>query len=89
MSCSFVLRVLEAQDSIGAGHRFSGFVSVRVPLFRKDCWVGAKPRERGLGPLEIDPEAGKQGVGEEVRRAGVGEHRGLHGHSCSGELSEE
>ena len=39
-------------------------------------------RERESGPLETDPEAGKQGVGEEVRRAGVGEHRGLHGCSC-------
>jgi hypothetical protein len=46
--------------------------------------VGWEPsqQERGLVPLETDPEAGKQGVGEEVRRAGVGEHRGLHGHSC-------
>ena len=24
----------------------------------------------------------KEGVGEEGRRAGVEEHRGLHGHSC-------
>lgn len=41
--------------------------------------------ERGLGPLETDPEASNPGVGEEVRRAGVGEHRGLHSHSCSEE----
>lgn len=51
-------------------------------MFRKGCWVGATPEGERLGPLETDPEAGKQGVGEEVRKAGVGEHRGLHGHSC-------
>lgn len=44
--------------------------------------MGAKPEGERPGPLETDPEAEKQGVGEEVRRAGVGEHRGLHGHSC-------
>lgn len=59
-----------------------GFVSVGVPLFRKGCWVRAKPEGGRPDPLETDPEAGKQGVGEEVRRAGVGEHRSLHGHSC-------
>lgn len=31
---------------------------------------------------ETDPEARKERVGEEGRRAGVEEHRGLHGHSC-------
>lgn len=41
--------------------------------------------ERGLGPLETDPEALSLGVGEEVRRAGVGEHRGLDDHSCGEE----
>ncbi|KAM7339566.1 hypothetical protein ACRRTK_000181 [Alexandromys fortis] len=45
-------------------------------LWWKDCWVGAKPRERGLDPLEIDPEAGKQGVGEEP---GVGGWRSVGG----------
>lgn len=44
--------------------------------------MGATPEGERLGPLETDPEAGKQGVGEEVRKAGVEEHRGLHGHSC-------
>lgn len=65
-----------------------GLDSVGVLLFKRSWWVGDKPEGERSGPLETDPEAGKQGVGEEVRRAGVGEHRGLHGCSC-GELGEE
>lgn len=44
--------------------------------------MGAMTEEERPHPLETDPEAGKEGVGEEGRRAGVEEHRGLHGHSC-------
>lgn len=32
------------------GVLLSGFVSVRIPLFRKGCWVGAKPTGEGPGP---------------------------------------
>ena len=53
-----------------------------APLFVRGCWMGAMPEEERPRPLETDPEAGKEGVGEEGRRAGVEEHRGLHGHSC-------
>lgn len=59
-----------------------GACIVGVLLFKRGWWVGDKPEGERSGPLETDPEAGKQGVGEEVRRAGVGEHRGLHGCSC-------
>lgn len=33
---------------------------VGVPLFRRDCWVGAKPEGERPGPLETDPELGSR-----------------------------
>lgn len=51
-------------------------------MFRRGCCRGDKPEEERPGPLETDPGARKPGVGEEGRKAGVGEHRGLHGRSC-------
>lgn len=58
-------------------------------MFGRGCQVGALPEGERPGPLKTDPEAGKQGAGEEVKRAGVGEHRGLHGHSCRVSPGEE
>lgn len=46
-------------------------------------WVTSQ-RGRDLVSGRLTLELGKQRVGEEVRRAGVGEHRGLHGCSCRG-----
>lgn len=61
---------------------FSGICICGGTFVQEGLLGKSQTRGREPDPLETDPEAGKQGVGEEVRRAGVGEHRSLHGRSC-------